>query len=179
MTRSAALDDHRLREAVSRALDASPDVTADHIGVGVNEGAVVLSGLVRSYSERSAAIEAVLTVPGVVGVADDIAVERSAGGHEDADLARTLTRLLKADAVVRDGRVRATVRDQRVTLIGEVPGADERAAVEQLVNRIPGVALVINLITVSSRRSSTGSDSFARSADPGADGSPLLSAASR
>jgi ABC-type Na+ transport system ATPase subunit NatA len=58
-------------------------VPVEHIGVAVTNGRVILSGIVGSPVKRWAAGEAVLRVPGVVTVLNDLVYRRPQGLRQD------------------------------------------------------------------------------------------------
>ena len=147
--------DHLLKKAITDELQRSTDVISARIGVGVTDGTVTLSGqvrsYVRSYVEKTAAVDAGLRVQGVTGVADDIVVQHHSGSQEDADVARDVTATLRASAALSHETIRATVRDHRVSLFGTVSCQQQRDTAEKLVSGLPGVALVVNNLAVTPR----------------------------
>ena len=143
--------DHLLKKAITDELQRSTDVISARIGVGVTDGTVTLSGQVRSYVEKTAAVDAGLRVQGVTGVADDIVVQHHSGSQEDADVARDVTATLRASAALSHETIRATVRDHRVSLFGTVSCQQQRDTAEKLVSGLPGVALVVNNLAVTPR----------------------------
>ncbi|MCL6430223.1 MAG: BON domain-containing protein [Anaerolineae bacterium] len=68
-------EDASLALLVERALRGNAMVNADAIDVVVDDRHVTLSGVVRSWDERTAALEDALRVPGVVDVRDELAVQ--------------------------------------------------------------------------------------------------------
>ena len=148
MSQLATSSDHLLKNAIEKELAWAPDVTADHIGVGVLDGTVTLSGQVTTYPEKKAAVAAVLRVRGVTGVADEIVVQHHYGRLEDSDIAREATTALRASVVVPDS-VKATVQDHHVRLVGTVPWHYQRETAAKVVGSLPGVVAVLNDITVS------------------------------
>lgn len=71
-------EDVSLAVLVERALRGDAAVNADAIDVVVDDGHVTLSGVVRSWDERTAALDDALRVPGVVDVRDELAVQKPA-----------------------------------------------------------------------------------------------------
>ena len=140
--------DHQLRTAVADELDWSPEVTADHIGIAVNNGTVVLSGEVGTYLEKSAAVKAALRVGGVTAVADEITVEHRFGLRDDVDIARDAAQAISSDVALLSTDVKVTVEDGRVTLTGTVPWNYQRATAVRSVSRIPGVKGVYSRLTL-------------------------------
>lgn len=148
MTQTLHNKDHELMAAITDELDWAPDVTAEHVGVSLTDGAVTLSGEVESYLEKIGAVRAALRVRGVVGVANEIVVKGACGARPDIDIARDAATALKASVELPAGAVQATVHDHRVSLSGTVVWNYQRDAAEFLVAALPGVSGVDNTITL-------------------------------
>ena len=141
--------DHLLKASITEELEWSPEVTADHIGVGVHDGTVTLSGQVNAYPEKVAAVAATLRVRGVTGVADEIEVQHDRGHLADSEIAGAAARILTSNVVLPLGRVTATVRHHRVTLEGTVQWQYQRDNAVRLVAGLHGVAEVVNRIQLA------------------------------
>jgi osmotically-inducible protein OsmY len=76
-------------------------------------------------------------------------VQHHSGVLADADIAREVTTTLRAGVIVPHRTIRAPVRARRVTLLGTVPCPHQRDTAEKLVSGLPGVALVVNNVTVA------------------------------
>ena len=141
--------DHLLKASITEELEWSPEVTADHIGVGVHDGTVTLSGQVNAYPEKVAAVAATLRVRGVTGVADEIEIQHDRGHLADSEIAGAAARILTSNVILPQGRVTATVRHHRVTLEGTVQWQYQRDNAVRLVAGLHGVAEVINRIQLA------------------------------
>ncbi len=140
-----------VEQAVRRELQWDPKVSADHLGVIANDGAIVLTGFASSNAERIAAVMAAERVYGVRTVADEITVELpEANVVGDAAIAETIARQLEWNTLVPE-TVEADVHDGFVTLRGTVEWSYQRDEAERPVNLVRGVYLVTNLITVEPR----------------------------
>lgn len=140
-----------VEEAVRRELEWDPKVTADHLGVLAQDGAIVLTGCVPSNAERVAAVMAAERVYGVRTVADEIRVDLpEANVVGDAAIAETIARQLEWNTMVPN-TVKADVRQGFVTLRGTVEWSYQRDEAERPANHVRGVYLVTNLITVEPR----------------------------
>jgi osmotically-inducible protein OsmY len=152
VTQTTRSNDQDLRASVCKELldTTGIDKGSDKLGVAVNRGVVTLSGEVGSLPERVAAKRAVMRVPGVTAVADDLQV-RAAGtpATTDAGIARTASQLLGRATDVPAGTVTAEVHDHVVTLSGSVTWDYQRAAAVRAVRHINGVTAVTNTITLS------------------------------
>jgi osmotically-inducible protein OsmY len=143
--------DKLLREQVTRELEWDPKLDASHIGVTANDGAVTLTGHVRSYAERMAAVRAAERVTGVKAVVDELEVKLpSSQVRDDAELGEMIARTLRWNALLPD-TIEAEVRKGVVTLKGEVEWNYQRHTAERAVRDITGVRSVINLIAVKPR----------------------------
>lgn len=150
--------DNAIEDAVRRELEWDPKVTANHLGVTANAGAIVLSGAVSSNAERVAAVRAAERVYGVRTVADEITVQLpEANAVGDEEIAETIARQLRYSAVVPD-TVQAEVRNGYVTLRGTVEWTYQRDEAQRSANFVRGVYLVRNLITVQPRQEVAATD---------------------
>jgi osmotically-inducible protein OsmY len=140
--------DKTVEDSVRRELEWDPKVSANHLGVTANEGAIVLMGTVSSHAERLAAVRAAERVYGVRTVADETTVKLPhANVIGDAEIAETIARQLRWNTVVPD-TVTADVCDGFVTLRGTVEWSYQRDAAERPINLTRGIYLVTNLITI-------------------------------
>ena len=122
---------------------------AADISVAVEDHVVTLSGAVKSYPEKLAAERAAERVRGVQAVRNQLAVVPPASDQRsDWDIAQAAGAVLESDVLVPRARVRATVADGWVRLVGSVRRDAERRAAEEAVQRLVGVKGVTNEITV-------------------------------
>jgi osmotically-inducible protein OsmY len=144
MKSDAALQDDVLEE-----LKWEPSVNAAHIGVSVKEGIVTLSGHVPSFVEKYAAEKAAKRVYGVKAVADELDV-KLADSHRksDEDIARACLEALKSNASLPAERIKIIVRNNWVTLEGEVEWQYQKDAAVTIVREQTGVTGITNAITV-------------------------------
>jgi len=149
MTQTITAADHLLKTAIVQELQHTPEITADHIGVAVKDGAVTLSGPVASLPEKHAAVAATLRLRGVTAVADDIVVEHHYGHLDDVDIAREAVTVLRASVIVPHDSVKVTVEDHHVTLTGSVRWHYQRETAVRLISALPGVVAVTNEIVIA------------------------------
>ena len=141
--------DAQLKDDVLEELRWDPQISdADAIGVGVKDGAVILSGHVPSYAEKLAAAQAAERVNGVKAVANDLRVERPGAPRDDVDIAEAIAHVLEWNVQVPEDRVHATVEHGWVTLEGNVDHDHQRREVERMARRVRGVTGLLNNITV-------------------------------
>jgi osmotically-inducible protein OsmY len=141
--------DAQLKDDVIEELRWDPQISdADAIGVGVKDGAVILSGHVPSYAEKLAAAQAAERVNGVKAVANDLKVEVPGAPRDDVDIAEAIAHVLEWNVQVPEDRVHATVEHGWVTLEGDVDHDHQRREVERMARHVRGVTGLLNNITV-------------------------------
>jgi osmotically-inducible protein OsmY len=136
------LSNKLIRDAVLEELESDPEVSAKHISVTVNNGAVTLGGHVVAIHQKHAAVRAAERVDAVRAVADDIEV-REPSLHElpDDEIAEEIAGLRGWRTQIPD-TVAAEVRGGRVILHGQVGSESERNAAESAVRRLTGARVV-------------------------------------
>lgn len=151
-----ARTDEEIQREVLEELKWEARIQPNEIGVAVNNGVVTLTGQVDTFMKKLAARDAALRVQGVKAVANDIEV-RLPGMSErtDTDLARAAEEALLWDVEVPADKVKVSVSNGWVTLMGEVEYGFQKTAAERAINRLAGVKGVTNLITVKPRVSPT------------------------
>ncbi len=141
--------DELIRDDVLAELRWDTRLEETEVGVTVSRGIVTLTGTVASYAEKLAAQDAAHRVKGVLDVANDIQVIRSAGlARTDTEIARAVRHTLEWDVFVPDEHIQSTVSEGWVTLEGEVETYSQREDAVHAVRNLAGVAGVRNLIVV-------------------------------
>jgi osmotically-inducible protein OsmY len=142
--------DTEIRDEVIDELRWDPQITEpDAIGVAVTDGAVTLTGSVRTYSEKLAAARTAERVYGVKAVANELEVKLAGAPRDDSDIARAIAHVLENNVQVPEGKVHARVEDGWVTLDGEVDWGFQRHEVERMVRQVRGVTGVTDSIVVN------------------------------
>jgi len=145
------MSDHQLRQDVIDELDFAPSVHAAHIGVGVHDGVVTLSGFVSSYGEKLTAERATRRVKGVKAIAEEIEVRVPSDKKiADDEIAERAIAILKWRVGVPAERIAVKVEKGLVTLSGEVDWRFEKREAEAAIHALSGVAGVLNRIVVTS-----------------------------
>jgi osmotically-inducible protein OsmY len=145
--------DARIKQDILNALRWNPQVTEEHIGVTVHNGAVTLTGHVPTYWEKTEARQTAKDVSDVRVVVDNIEVRlASEMKTTDEDLAERIANVLNWNVSLQGKNVKAEVRNGRVRLTGEVEWHAQRANIERNIEHVSGVASVVNLIVVKPRR---------------------------
>jgi osmotically-inducible protein OsmY len=128
-----------LHEQVLEALDAEPRVDAGKVGIAVEDGVVTLSGTLGTFTEKWAAEDAVKSVKGVRGIANELRVDL-AGMHvrDDADIAKTVVEVLRWNAGLPQ-TIQAEIKDGYVTLHGLVDWPYQREDARDAIRHLSGV----------------------------------------
>lgn len=137
--------DKELQSTVEEVLGADPDLRAADIEVGVHDGAVRLSGSVRTFWERELARSVTGALPGVRGLVNELVVV-PAGGHDDVELARTIASTLGRNRHVDVTDIDIEVTSGRVTISGQVPDETVRQQVLDAARYTEGVTEIRNLL---------------------------------
>jgi len=143
------MTDRSLRQFVVEELDFEPSVDAEHIGVAVDNGIVTLSGHVKTFAEKLAAMAAVRRVKGVRGIAEEMEVRfPNEKKTSDDQIAKRAADIIQWNSVVPQNTIEITVRNGWVTLSGHVDWWYQKTAAENAVRKLSGVSGVINNITI-------------------------------
>jgi osmotically-inducible protein OsmY len=132
---------------------ASIDIdSAGAVNAGVSNGAVTLTGMARSASERQAYANAAGSVDGVTSVADRLEVNPHLRGLReqtaDAALAARVSAAIAAQAGVNVFGVSVSARDGVVTLRGSVPRQSIARTIRDTVRGVWGVKGVVDRVAV-------------------------------
>jgi len=139
----------QLQQDVLSELKYEPSVNASEIGVTAKDGIVGLTGNVKSYAEKYAAVHAAQRVGGVKAVTDEMKVDLPAFHvRNDEDIARAAVNALQWDVWVPSDLIKVKVDNGWITLEGEVGYKYHQTAAEKDVRNLTGVRGVINLITI-------------------------------
>jgi osmotically-inducible protein OsmY len=140
--------DSYLRDAVQYQLEHELDVNPADMDIRAADGAVSLTGFVRSFAEKLAAERAATRVWGVTVVANDLQVTPESQ-RTDAEVARDAIEALRTQTYVPSG-VRVAVSEGFVMLEGTVNRQFQRDAAEAAVKYLKGVTGLANCITIVS-----------------------------
>ena len=141
--------DDEIRRDVEQELKYDADIDATDIAVSVKDGAVTLTGFVRSYAQKYQAERDARRVAGVVALANDLEVRLPGiDQRPDPEIARDAAHELKSELPYSYTNVKATVKDGWITLEGNVEWNYQRERAEAAMRRVRGSKGVINLIAV-------------------------------
>lgn len=146
------LDDTALTASIKSSLLADSETDGLNIDVEVNEAKVQLNGFVDSQSQVVRAGEIARSTSGVVSVENNLRVtagDRQAGEYlDDNSLAGRVKMALMNDPAVQSLKVDVEVNRGVVSLGGFVDTSAERAAAVAVVQKVDGVAKVVDNLTV-------------------------------
>lgn len=141
--------DKELQRDVLDELAWEPSVDAAEIGVSVENGVVILNGVVKSLGEKWAAERVAQRVGGVRAVTDELVIKLPGDTqHSDADVAQAALKALDWNASVPRDRIRVLVEHGWVTLKGTVEYHFQKDAAESAVRNLRGVKGVSNTVTI-------------------------------
>ncbi|MBV5291791.1 MAG: BON domain-containing protein [Curvibacter lanceolatus] len=141
--------DKTLQASVVAELTGDPSINSAHIGVGVNEGVVTLSGVVDSFSEKWEAERAAKRVQGVRALAVELKVQlQSTAERSDSDLARAAISALQWTRQLPAKALHVLVEDGNMTLSGVVHWDFQREAALATVRHLQGLRNLTDEIAV-------------------------------
>lgn len=147
--------DTQLKKEVLAELEWDPALNADHIGVAVNEGVVLLTGHLDTLAEKQAVEKAVQRVAGVKAIAVELDVKLEPHHHRsDAEIAAAIETAFRWHAAIPEDRIRVKVEKGWVTLTGEVDWHYQRHNAEIVVRPITGVVGLNDNLSVREREAS-------------------------
>lgn len=146
------MNDLSLRNTILNELDFQPDIDAAHIGVGVDNGVVTLSGYVNSYAQKMSAERAVKAIKGVRAVAEEIQVrlDKNVGTSDDTIAKRALS-IISWSSDAPAGDIKIVVQKGWVTLEGQVDWQYQKEIAESAVRKLSGVVGINNHLTLRTR----------------------------
>jgi osmotically-inducible protein OsmY len=140
VTGSLRRTDSEIAQATRHALEWDVLVPSDQIHSTVANGWVTLEGEAEYYSERADAERAVSRLTGVRGVTNNIAV--CAPPVEPERMKSLIEDVLERRAGLEAKRIRVSVNEGDVTLMGAVKSWDEKKAILGAVGHAPGVKMI-------------------------------------
>jgi osmotically-inducible protein OsmY len=146
--------DKELQRDVLDELAWEPSVDAAEIGVSVENGVVVLNGVVKSLNQKWTAERVAQRVDGVRAVTDELVVKLPGDSqYSDADIAQAAVNALDWNASVPRDRIKVLVEHGLVTLQGTVEYHFQKDAAETAVRNLKGVKGVSNTVAIKPRAS--------------------------
>jgi osmotically-inducible protein OsmY len=154
-TKAASVSD-TMRAALDQAGFKTVSISQDH-----DKGVVTLGGHVTTDGDKSQAESIARSIAGSEVVANQIAVlpvgvesdTRAVNSDLDKGIASNLDAALIADSL--HDRVKYAVKNQVVTLTGEVRSQDKRARAETVAAAVPNVQQVVNELQVKDQKATS------------------------
>jgi len=144
---SSTRSDAEISAEVRSALDRYPDLEAQRITVTVQNGVVILSGVVGSYAERANAGTAAWQSTGVADVVNNLAIE-PAMTRTDSEIASEVRIDLAHNLDLTRQKVQVEVQGGVVYLRGSVSSLDQKWQADEVAWWTTGVRDVINELSV-------------------------------
>lgn len=145
------VSDEDIKGRVTKAIIRSGHVDfADRVQVDVQHGRVVLSGTVRSATEKAMAGSAAALVPGVREVLNGLTVSTDGTIHDD-ELARAAQEALAGSDSLAVRGVGARVEDGVAYLEGEVPTVAQEEEAKRLAGAVKGMEDVVSQLVVGEK----------------------------
>ena len=143
------MTDLQIEKNVRHELSWWPSIDAANIGVSSKDGVVTLTGRVGHFAEKTEAENAVKTVYGCRGIANEIKVELAASHRRtDQDIAAAALNALKWAFGIPHDSIKVIVEDGWVTLEGAVDWQYQKTSAERCVRHLMGVISLNNKITI-------------------------------
>lgn len=144
--------DFEIQQDVIAELQWEPALEANQIGVSVNNGVVVLSGVVDNYYKKVLAEKATKKVNGVRAVAEEIEVRLSASGvRTDVDIAQAVLHTLKWNSSIDEEKINVKVEKGLVTLEGEADWNFQKVSAQKAVENLHGILGLVNNLKVKNK----------------------------
>ena len=146
-----APDDAVIKKTVEDRLYWDRHVNESEIHVRVVDGEIALEGTVPTPQAQEVVVEHAEALPEVNAVENKLTVWNSgrAKDHTDAELARTIHKVLTWNSTMGGTSVVVHVNGGEVTLTGTVESESTRQNIEQRIQKITGVLRVFNQLTVT------------------------------
>jgi osmotically-inducible protein OsmY len=145
-TGSVPVPDARLEAAIADSIGRDAILSPQSIHATVANGAVTLTGTVRTLAQKWRAGRVVADFKGASSVVNAIVVGSPI--RSDADLAKDVNASIKSDPATRTADVRATTSVGKVTLKGVADSSAQRDLAGELASRVRGVQAVTVAVTL-------------------------------
>jgi len=129
--------DLEIKNDILEELTWQPNIDQTQIGVIVENGTVMLTGVVDDYHKKMAAEKAVKRVKGVKALAGDIQVKYGTNYQKtDIEIGKAIVKAFDWNTSVPEDKISIEVRDGWVSLSGEVESAYQRDAATRVAENI-------------------------------------------
>lgn len=143
------MSDLTLRRHILDELEFLPHIDAAAKGLTIENGVVVLTGLVRTYAEKIAAERAVKSVKGVRAVAEELVVRVPSDlDIGDGVIASRCLDLIRWNTALPDDRMQIKVQQGWVTLEGDVDWQYQKEGAQNAIQKLAGVVTSPNFFAI-------------------------------
>jgi osmotically-inducible protein OsmY len=143
------VDNQQIKKDIVDKLYWDSRVDASNIRIDINEGEVMLFGIVPHYTAKQAALEDVCATLGVKRIKDQIVVRYSTARiPTDEELCANILNTLSLNASINHRDIKVTVDGGQVALGGAVESYWQKMKAEELIYDIIGVIEVVNKLSV-------------------------------
>lgn len=143
--------DRQIQKDIMEELSFNPAISAEAIGVAVQDGVATLTGKVSSVAEKFSVEKTCFRVFGVKALADELEVVLPGQSlRTDTDIAKAAAHALTWNVLVPP-TVEVTVEKGWVMLRGTVEMAFQRKAAEKAVRNLTGITGVTNHINIQTK----------------------------
>jgi osmotically-inducible protein OsmY len=137
--------DAQIKQDILDELVFQPNIDETQIGVVVDKGVVMLTGVVDDFYKKIAAEKAVKKVKGVKAVAEDIQVKYGSNYQKtDKEIAKAIIAAFEWNTAVPEDDITIEIRNGWVDLSGEVEFLYQKEATERVAQNILGVKGINN-----------------------------------
>ena len=135
--------DKDLKDAMFCMLDANSEIEPSDVKVTINNGNVVLKGIVNSYWKADKIKEMVSKIAGVISVVNNISIVPEEKISDD-EIAKNLVVSMQNSVHVDAHKINIKVEDKIVTLSGIVSSMNEYEVALDIVKSTKGVIDIVN-----------------------------------
>lgn len=141
--------DLEIKNSILKELAWQPNVNETQIGVVVEDGTVMLTGVLNDYLKKVEVEEAVKRVKGVKALVGNIQVKYGTKYKQtDKEIAKAIVQAFKWNTAVPEDKIDIEVRDGWISLSGVVASAYQKDAAKRVAEDVTGAKWVNNTITV-------------------------------
>ena len=141
--------DLEIKNSILKELAWQPNVNETQIGVVVEDGTVMLTGVLNDYLKKVEAEEAVKRVKGVKALVGNIQVKYGTKYKQtDKEIAKAIVKAFNWNTAVPEDKIDIEVRDGWISLSGVVASAYQKDAAKRVAEDVTGAKWVNNTITV-------------------------------
>ncbi|WP_458626075.1 BON domain-containing protein [Winogradskyella sp. PC D3.3] len=141
--------DSQIKQDILDEFVFQPNIEENLIGVVVEDGVVMLTGVVDDFSIKVAAKEAVSKVKGVKAVAEDIEVKYGTAYQKtDIEIAKAIVHAFEWNTAIPENKIKVEVCNGWITLSGDVEFPYEKEAAKRITEQIIGVKGINNAIEI-------------------------------